>query len=526
MFRLARRYARRGLPHERYTSLGARLLPGGSGFKYFIEREPFDSLDAVAANLQWAQDAARKAGVEPFAVDASPLSGVLMGLERSAVNPLLAALHEMSADAPLMVGVTVHGGPNLSGLARQVLDGGPVVGRVEKLDVYANYREPSTDRRFTATHACTLEVWDEDDEGGLVAPSSNGRASVIAAEDRRRSARHPARELDTPTFPPLAETGPFEVAFPVDVVYLWVDGGDPAWQRRKADRLVELGAAPHAMAVDNVRFEQGDELRFSLRSLHRYAPWVRRIFVVTDRQSPAWLKEDPGRLDIVDHTDILPPSCLPTFNSHAITAAVHRMPGLSDRFLLMNDDVILGRPVTAEQFFFSNGATKFFNSRAALPSGSSLGDNPPVVSARKHSREVVHGLTGMRPNRGFKHTPIAFDRSLLAELEDEIPEWRTTMASPFRSGTDIVPEWLHHYLGYHRHRAYPASLRYSYVNIGDTRHLQELRRRLRTPRPDVLCVNDVTDDLVGGRARHEALHGILSTMLPWPSPFEADSPPV
>ncbi len=43
---------------------------------------------------------------------------------------------------------------------------------------------------------------------------------------------------------------------------------------------------------DNVsenRFRDSNELRFSLRSLERFAPWVRRVYLVTDNQIPKWL---------------------------------------------------------------------------------------------------------------------------------------------------------------------------------------------------------------------------------------------
>lgn len=523
--RASRRYSRRGLPHERYIRAGARLLPGGSGFKYFIERPHLDEVDAVSANHELAQEAGRRAGVELFAVSGSPIDGIRLGMERGEVAPLLTALHRLSAEVPVVVGVTVEDGPNLSGLAYRELTEPPDPASVLSVTVYAYYRETTTGRRFTGTSACTIEVWDEDDDGGLVAPSSNARVSVIAPEHRQRSDTVRLWDEHVATFPPLAAPDPFDVDFPIDVVYLWVDGNDPEWQQRKAERLASVGSAPHAKSVGAVRFEQGDELRFSLRSVHRYAPWVRRIFLVTDRQRPAWLKEDPGTLDLVDHTEILPDRALPTFNSHAITAAVHHIPGLSDRFLLLNDDVILGQPVRPERFFFSNGATKFFTSRAALPSGGAVGsENPPVAAARKHSRDVIHERTGLRPMYGFKHTPIAFDRSLLAQLEEEIPQWRATQCSPFRSDDDIVPEWLHHYLGYARRRCFPGSVRCSYVDIGDKRHLRKLQRQLSGRRHEVLCVNDVTGGQSDGASRHEALTRILEDLLPRPSPYETDRP--
>ena len=49
------------------------------------------------------------------------------------------------------------------------------------------------------------------------------------------------------------------------------------------------------------RFEDNEELRYSLRSLEQYAPWVRRIFIVTNGQIPHWLNLDNPRVSIVTH---------------------------------------------------------------------------------------------------------------------------------------------------------------------------------------------------------------------------------
>src|SRR6201999_944559 len=94
------------------------------------------------------------------------------------------------------------------------------------------------------------------------------------------------------------------------------------------------------------RWRDNGELKFSLRSLHRHAPWIRRIFIVTDQQVPDWLDTAHPKIEIVDHRAIFPDHrFLPTFNSCVIEAFLHRIPGLSAHYLYFNDDVFLGRPV-------------------------------------------------------------------------------------------------------------------------------------------------------------------------------------
>lgn len=49
-------------------------------------------------------------------------------------------------------------------------------------------------------------------------------------------------------------------------------------------------------------------------------------------------------------------SHLPTFGSPAIEANIHKIPGLSDKFIYMNDDVLFGVDVWPDDFFsYSTG---------------------------------------------------------------------------------------------------------------------------------------------------------------------------
>ena len=73
----------------------------------------------------------------------------------------------------------------------------------------------------------------------------------------------------------------------IDLVYLWVDGNDTAWQ---AKRNACIGKPVDNSDVNcKGRYANNDELKYSLCSVDIYAPWIRKIFIVTDSQVPAWL---------------------------------------------------------------------------------------------------------------------------------------------------------------------------------------------------------------------------------------------
>lgn len=114
-------------------------------------------------------------------------------------------------------------------------------------------------------------------------------------------------------------------------------------------------------ATSSNRYRDNEELRFSLRSLEAHAPWVRRVYLVTDNQIPAWVDLENDRLRIVTHGDIFPnASHLPTFSSPAIEAHLHRIPGLSRHFLYFNDDVFLGADVWPDDFMSPSGSQNVF----------------------------------------------------------------------------------------------------------------------------------------------------------------------
>ena len=519
--RVRRRLARRGLPHRRYVAeQRIRFVDVNGVFRYLVPRHPFDNLDAARENLDLAVELLQAADVEAFLVVAPTAEGAKLGIAQADLPRLLEASEEVAGRRPFYLRATRVNGQEQAGLAYTKLRNG--LDDAVELQVFFEYLEPRTEQRFGRRYACIIEVWAEDEEGTWHAPSLNTYTSALYPEARRETVHVEVLGRRHPTFETFASPRVTDVRFPVDAVYLWVDGHEPAWQERRELRARSMSQTPAGDALSPVRFEQSDELRYSLRSLVRYAPWIRRIFIVTDQQRPAWLLEDPGTLDLVDHRDILPLDHLPTFNSHAITAAVHRIDDLADRFLLFNDDMLLGRPVDPEDFFFANGATKFFTSRSALPAGPRREGESPLIAARKHSRDIIHQRTGLAPGFGFKHSPYAMDRELLEELERDVPEWKSTMASPFRSGEDIVPEWLHHYLGFHHRRAFPSTLDYAYFDIGSRSSMQRLPSLVsRARRPATYCVNDATESDVGWERRHESLQRTLQQLAPRPSRYEA-----
>lgn len=144
----------------------------------------------------------------------------------------------------------------------------------------------------------------------------------------------------------------------IDLVYLWVDGSDKKWRAEK-DKWLEIikGEKPvYRDAAIEARWRDNGELLYSLRSVEQFVPWVNHIYIVTGfNQIPKWLNTNHPKITIVPHEQIFPSGALPTFNATAIEMCIPNIPGLSEHFLLMNDDLFFNRKLLPSYFFDKKG---------------------------------------------------------------------------------------------------------------------------------------------------------------------------
>lgn len=389
--------------------------------------------------------------------------------------------------------------------------------------------DPDRSLVLDEAYGCDVEFWPREGDR-LIAPRRNAVTEWVPATGRRT--RAPAAHFTCPNgsgdarAPQVRTVGDFtvplpgDIIFPVDVVYTWVDGADPAWLERRA---AYTGQAYHDEAANAARYANRDELRYSLRSLDMYAPWVRDIYVVTDDQTPPWLDTTHPRIKVVSHREIFADAGdLPTFNSHAIESQLHHIKGLSEHFLYFNDDVFLGREASPHDFFLANGLTKYFPSPALVPLGPPGDDDVPVSVAGKNNRALIEARFGTTPVQKMKHVPHALRRSVLAEIEEEFgPQHRATASHRFRSVDDIsIPSSLHHYYAFHTGRALPADIAYTYLDLSRPNAANRLDQLLAHRDRDVFCLNDTQSDETDIEDQLALLGPFLDAYFPLPSPYE------
>ena len=142
--------------------------------------------------------------------------------------------------------------------------------------------------------------------------------------------------------------------YKIDFVVPWVDGSDINWREEKKKY------SPKAENDDaECRYRDIELIKYMLRSVEKYAPWVNKVHFITWGHLPSWLNTECPKLNIVKHSDYFPEIYLPTFCSHPIELNLHRIKGLSEQFVYFNDDMLLNAPLKKE-FFFKKGKPRDF----------------------------------------------------------------------------------------------------------------------------------------------------------------------
>lgn len=335
---------------------------------------------------------------------------------------------------------------------------------------------------------------------------------------------------------------------PIDAVYLWVDGEAPVlgsalerWRQGHAD----------GNSAGVRRFRDNGELKHSLRALEQHAPWINTVFIVCAGSSPAWLDTTRPGLRIVRHDEIFPdPTVLPTFNSCAIELNLHRIPGLSRRFLYLNDDFFFARNTPQGWFLPADGPPRFFfepNPIHLRGASRTVHDRacaytlrcqpwkgPRNSPAMFQSRSIWRRLPGFPSRLNMPaHVPQLYDQETIRDLEARFPsEFRTTRSHRFRAEDDLALRIIYACTGLARGQLQAVALEwcspdYLFVRLVDD--LEQTRTALKSLEhhpPRFLCAND---DVVSEASNPPALlhwKEVMARCWPRPSRFELTPAPV
>ncbi|WP_213495806.1 stealth family protein [Lactococcus formosensis] len=253
----------------------------------------------------------------------------------------------------------------------------------------------------------------------------------------------------------------------IDFVITYLDGADPEWiKERNYYREKTQGITSHENS--DSRYRNMDNFHYLLRSIEKFAPWVNKIHIVTWGHIPECLNENHPKINVVKHSDFIPKEYLPTFNSNVLDLNLDRIPGLTEQFVYINDDVFFNSP-TQPTDFFENGLPKLqlmhapFMPTDAIFSNNTLALNKVVDATSLFTKKMLsmkNGVFAALSNLyllpilkyygkfiGFRedHLSMPLTKSSYKAVREKLPEYFDYVGrSKFRNSLNIqaVNVWL------------------------------------------------------------------------------------
>lgn len=335
----------------------------------------------------------------------------------------------------------------------------------------------------------------------------------------------------------------------VDIVIPWVDGSDPRWRALFSEWRAKTNPADGEVATgggendSEIRYRDTATMRYFFRGVEKFAPWVRTVWFLTCGHVPEWLDTAHPKLRVVRHDDYIPCDYLPTFASRTIELNVHRIEGLSERFILFNDDMFLCRPVPESRFF--RGGLPRDMARLSLIAPSTISHtvvNMVEILNRRHDRRTAmrrnfckwysprYGTTNLLKTLDLSvwgrfagladtHMPQPYLKSTFARMWDEEYDiLDLTCRSRFRSPYG-VNHWLMRYEQLATGGFVPVSFRDAKLDALTDDGIGAIENYVRNQKYAMICLNDspLLRDF-GGITRR--LAAAFEHILPTPSAYE------
>ncbi len=307
---------------------------------------------------------------------------------------------------------------------------------------------------------------------------------------------------------------------PVDAVFTWVNHDDPNWKALYADaKGGEDANLSDANAMS--RFRNNDELRYAMRSLADNLPWLRKIHVFSNCNPPDWLDTAHEKIEWVRHEDVIPAEYLPTFNSHVIESYLHRIPGVAERFIYLNDDFFVMRSMKPSDFFAGSGQSLSRLEPSGMVSGSHDPDDPDYLNAARNCVELIHSRLGFVPTQLHRHAPFSLKRSVLDEIEACWAErYAQFRCNAFRGREDLnVPSFLYHHYAIGTGQALSDPKKTVLVKSNDPATQASRMNEAMNADVDFVCLNEGGVEAPSEQWVTSTRHFML-TKFPLPAPWE------
>ena len=279
----------------------------------------------------------------------------------------------------------------------------------------------------------------------------------------------------------------------IDLVYTWVDGSDKNWLQKK-----NKYSKNQNQKEDNIRFTTIDELKYSLRSAYEHASWINNIYIVADDvQKPTWLNIDHPKIHLIKHSQIFKnTSDLPSFNSFSIESNLHNIPGLSENFLYLNDDMFFGNHTQRNEFITPSGKLLYYPYPTnCVFDTEKIPDEEAWWYSWTKTQSLLKNKLNIEPSCQW-HFGIMLKKSHFTEVKKIFPEeFQNVSASKFRHKTNIVPYGIAYQYGLNKNDyEIKPPLTSALVDARfDLKYINNGLRNIQQMKPKMFCINNVSN---------------------------------
>jgi hypothetical protein len=235
----------------------------------------------------------------------------------------------------------------------------------------------------------------------------------------------------------------------MDIVYTYVNPCDEQW----AEQFRRL--APHGMTnrESNLRFCDGGELKYSLRSIEKFFQSNGKVVIFTNTDLPEWLNLSHPKLRVVHHSEVIEQKYRPLFHSYAIESFLHKIPDVSQDFLYLNDDFLMTRPMSSKDFV-QDGKLIFRGNHRAFRSLADI--RRAIIRCVGDEKRKKFEVLGVPPVAfAMTHAGYPVNVELMSEFEEfYAPEIEAVRRLRFRTDASLeLINFLYPYFCIDRRRA-------------------------------------------------------------------------
>jgi len=328
----------------------------------------------------------------------------------------------------------------------------------------------------------------------------------------------------------------------IDAVYLWVNGTDPIigeqYQQVFGRQYVESG-----------RLRDIPTMKYSIRALLTFAPFIRQVIIVTNGQRPDWVNISNPRVRIVSHKEIFEqPENLPTFNSNAIEAQLVHVPDLAPCYFALNDDFSFGSPVKLEDWLnFESGRQYLAFDSWIAPRledmkrnswHASVAYSNFLVNKYYHPEEITNDNNVENPTRNYRyeaHNVRLYQQRYMERIYDHFRDaFLETTKHRMRTRQDTVLSFIYNNAVLEEFGGITSTNLSKGMTYGtfttDSKHVQQTVERFLKRKPIAWCMNDAAGKILTPKDEQDydnavaVLEKLLTEAFPLPSEVENVKP--